>query len=344
MLPNHHTRIIFAERPKTDITPTTFRKETVAFDLKPGPGEVLVRVDWISLDPAMRGWMREVATYVKPVEIGAVMRSFGLGTVVEAGEGCELRTGDIVSGMTGLAEYAVMKEREVLQKIIIPPGAQLLDFLGPLGIAGGFTAYFGLLDVAQIKAGETLVVSGAAGQVGSLVCQIGKLYGAKVIGIAGTDEKCRWLSEELKIDAALNYKSPSFREEFKDAVGYLDVFFDNVGGEILNFAMTRLKQGARIALCGAISDYNALKPKGISSYMNLISQRAKIEGFVVSDYARRYPEALRDLSKWISEGRIVRKYHIIEGLENAPGALPLLFTGGNTGKLVVRVSGHHAKL
>ncbi|KAH9994842.1 hypothetical protein BJV77DRAFT_282082 [Russula vinacea] len=225
-----------------------------------------------------------------------------------------------------------------------PPGAQLLDFLGPLGIAGGFTAYFGLLDVAQIKAGETLVVSGAAGQVGSLVCQIGKLYGAKVIGIAGTDEKCRWLREELKIDAALNYKSPTFHEEFKDTVGYLDVFFDNVGGEILNFAMTRLKQKARIALCGAISDYNALKPKGISAYMNLIVQRAKIEGFVVSDYAKRYPEALRDLSKWISEGRIIRKYHIIEGLENAPGALPLLFTGGNTGKLVARVSGPNAKL
>ncbi|KAF8486093.1 alcohol dehydrogenase [Russula ochroleuca] len=344
MLPKHYTRIVLAERPKTDFTPTTFLRETVAFDLKPGPGEVLVRVDWISLDPAMRGWAgwpMEVVTYIPPVEIGAVMRSFGLGAVVEVGEGCELRTGDIVCGLTGLAEYAVMKEGERLQKIMAPesnpPGVQLLDFLGPLGIAGGFTAYFGLLDVAQIKAGETLVVSGAAGQVGSLVCQIGKLYGAKVIGIAGTDEKCRWLSEELKIDAALNYKSPSFREDFKDAVGYLDVFFDNVGGEILNFAITRLKQGARIALCGAISTYNGLETKGITSYMNLVMQRAKIEGFVVSDYSRRYPEALRDLSKWISEGRIIRRYHIIEGLENAPEALPLLFTGGNTGKLLVTI-------
>ncbi|KAF8501654.1 alcohol dehydrogenase [Russula emetica] len=351
MLPKHYTRIVLAERPKTSITPTTFRKETVAFDLKPGPGEVLVRVDWLSLDPAMRGWIKEVASYIEPVRIGAVMRASGLATVIEVGEGSEFRPGDIVTGFTGWTEYAVMKKAEIFQKITdgsgigtIPPGAQLLDFLGPLGIAGGFTAYFGLLDVAKIKAGETLVVSGAAGHVGSLVCQIGKLYGAKVIGIAGTDDKCRWLKDDLKIDAALNYKSPSFREEFKKTVGHLDVFFDNVGGEILDLALSRLKQGARITLCGAISDYNALKPKGVSNYMNLIVQRGKIEGFVVADYAARFPEALREIGKWISEGRIIRKYHIVEGLESAPESLPLLFTGGNTGKLVVRVSGSQAKL
>jgi len=352
MLPENYTRIVLAERPKTNIAPNTFRKERVAFDLKPGPGEVLVRVDWLSLDPAMRGWIRDTASYIEPVRIGAVIRSVGLGTVVEAGEGCELRPGDIVCGLTGWTDYAVLKKAEVFQKIsgtgtqasIIPPGAQLLDFLGPLGVAGGFTAYFGLLDVAKIKAGETLVVSGAAGQVGSLVCQIGKLYGAKVIGIAGTDDKCRWLTDELKIDAALNYKNSSFRENFRKTVGYLDVFFDNVGGEILDLALTRLKQGARVTLCGAISDYNALKPKGISNYMNLIVRRAKIEGFVVSDYTARFPEALRELGKWISEGHIIRKYHIVEGLESAPKALPLLFTGGNTGKLVVRISGSQAKL
>jgi len=338
MLPTFYTRIVLAERPKTNFTPTTFRKETVAFDLKAGLGEALVRVDWLSLDPTMRHWVRETPFYLEPVQIGEVMRSIGLGTVLEAGEGCELRPGDIVSCLTGWTEYAVIKENEVFQKVIIPPGAQLLDFLGALGIAGGLSAYFGLLDVGQLKAGETLVVSGAAGHVGSLACQIGKLHGAKVIGIAGTEEKCRWLTEELKIDAALNYKSPSFREEFKKAVGYLDVFFDNVGGEILDLALTRLKSGARIALCGAISEYNALEPKGIFSYMNLISQRAKMEGFVISEYAARFPEALRELGKWISEGRIVRKYQIIEGLERAPEALPMLFTGGNTGKLVVRVS------
>jgi hypothetical protein len=200
------------------------------------------------------------------------------------------------------------------------------------------------LDVGKIKAGETLVVSGAAGSVGSVACQIGKIYGAKVIGIAGSDDKCRWLKEELKIDAALNYKSPTFQDEFKEAVGYLDVFFDNVGGEILDFALTRLNKGARIVLCGAISQYNAPKPMGISAYLNLISQRAKMEGFVVLDYADRYPEAFTNLSKWTSEGRIIRKFHIVEGLEKAPVSLPLLFSGGNTGKLVVCVSGPGAKL
>ncbi|KAI0001437.1 alcohol dehydrogenase [Russula compacta] len=334
--PTCYNRIVLAERPETNVTPTTFRKETVPFDLKPGPGEILVRVDWLSLDPVMRNWLKETGSYLPPLQIGGVMRSLGLGTVIEAGEDCELRPGDIVSGRPGWTEYVVMKEREIIQRIdIIPPGAQVVDFLGLLGIAGGITAYFGLLDVAQIKAGETLVVSGAAGHVGSLVCQIGKLCGAKVIGIAGTDEKCRWLREELKIDAAINYRSPTFHDEFKDTVGYLDVFFDNVGGEILDFALTRLKKKARIALCGAISEYNALKPKGITSYLNLVAQGARIEGFTVSGYVERYPEALRELSKWLSEGHIIRKYHIVEGLERAPEAFPLLFTGGNTGKLFV---------
>ncbi|KAI9512106.1 alcohol dehydrogenase [Russula earlei] len=333
--PTHYTRIVLAERPETNITPTTFRAETVPFDLKPGPGEIVVRVDWISLDPAMRGWLKDTRNYMPPVQIGAVMRSLGLCTVIEAGEGCKLLPGDLVSGRPGWTEYTVMREVEITQKIEIPPGAQLLDFLGPLGIAGGFTAYFGLLDVAKIKAGETLVVSGAAGHVGSLACQIGKLHGAKVIGIAGTDQKCRWLTEELKIDAALNYKSPSFHDDFRNVVGYLDVFFDNVGGDILDFALTRLNRGARITLCGAISQYNTLNPKGIVYYINLLIQRAKIEGFIVSDYVERYPEAFRELSKWISEGHIIRKYHIVEGLERAPEALPLLFTGDNTGKLYV---------
>ncbi|KAI0250209.1 alcohol dehydrogenase [Lactifluus subvellereus] len=334
MASKHYTRLLLAERPVANITPTTFRKETVLLDLKPGPSEVLIRVDWLSLDPAMRGWLKDERSYMPPIQIGAVVRSIGLGTVVEVGEGCRLQPGDIVNGMFGWTEYAVMKEGDV-QIIQVPPGAQLLDFLGPLGLAGGVTAYFGLLDVAKIKAGETLVVSAAAGSVGSMVCQIGKIHGAKVIGIAGTDEKCRWLKEELKIDAALNYKSPTFYDEFKDVVEYLDVFYDNVGGDMLDFALTRLQKGARIAMCGAISDYNVPRPKGISSYINLLTQRAKIEGFIVSDYRERYPEALRDLSKWVSEGRIIYKFHIFEGLERAPEAYPLLFTGGNTGKLFV---------
>ncbi|KAH9022467.1 alcohol dehydrogenase [Lactarius pseudohatsudake] len=328
MSSKHYTQIVLNERPITDITPTTFRIEKVPFGLKPSAGEVLVQVNWLSLDPAMRGWLRDARSYVPPVQIGEVMRAAGLATVVEVGEGSKLQPGDVVQCMPGWREFVVLKEKEA-QKLEIPPGAQPLDFLGPLGVTGGLTAYFGLLDVAKIKAGETLVVSGAAGAVGSVACQIGKIQGAKVIGIAGSDDKCRWLKEELKIDAALNYKSPAFQDEFKNAVGYLDVFFDNVGGEILDFALTRLNKGARIALC------DASKPKGISAYLNLISQRAKIEGFLVFDYADRYPEALTNLSKWISEGRIIRKFHIVEGLEKAPESLPLLFSGGNTGKLFV---------
>ncbi|KAH9002961.1 alcohol dehydrogenase [Lactarius hatsudake] len=343
MSPKHYTRIVLNERPIADTTPTTFRIEKVPFSLKPGAGEILVRVTWLSLDPAMRGWLSDARSYIPPVQIGEVMRSVGLATVVQVGEGSKLRLGDVVQCMPGWTEFAVLKDSDA-QKLEIPPGGQLLDLLGPLGLTGGITAYFGMLDVAKIKAGETLVVSAAAGSVGSVACQIGKIYGAKVIGIAGSDDKCRWLKEELKIDAALNYKSPTFQDEFKDAVGYLDVLFDNVGGEILDFALTRLNKGARIALCGAISQYNAPEPKGISAYINILFQRAKIEGFIVTDYADRFPEALTNLSKWISEGRLVRKFHIIERLEKAPESLPLLFSGGNIGKLVVRVSGPDARL
>ncbi|KAI9439981.1 alcohol dehydrogenase [Lactarius indigo] len=329
MSQKHYTQIVLNERPITDITPTTFRIEKVPFNLKPGAGEVLVQVNWLSLEPVMRGWLSDARSYLPPVQIGEVMRSLGLATVVQVGVGSELQPGDVVQCMPGWTEFAVLKEKAA-RKLEIPPGGQLLDLLGPLGPSGGVTAYFGLLDVAKIKAGETLVVSAAAGSVGSVACQIGKIYGAKVIGIAGSDDKCRWLKEELKIDAALNYKSPTFQDEFKDAVGYLDVFFDNVGGEILDFALTRLNKGARIALCGAISQYIAPETKGISAY---------IEGFVIADYAGRFPEAFTDLGKWISEGRIIRKFHVVEGLEKAPESLPLLFSGGNTGKLVVHVSG-----
>jgi NADPH-dependent curcumin reductase CurA len=231
-----------------------------------------------------------------------------------------------------------------------PEGSTAIDYLGPLGMTG-MTAYFvclivytktvfpyltllqGLLDVGKVKAGDTLVVSGAAGATGSLVCQIGKLKGAKVIAIASSS-KCSYLKNELGVDAALDYKSPTFVKDFRDTVGYLDVFFDNVGGEILDLALTRLKKGARIVLCGAISAYNAVKqPEGIKNYLTLISQRAKIEGFVVFDYRDRYAEGEADMAKWIKEGKLKRRYHIEEGLEHCPQHLGLLFSGGNTGKL-----------
>ncbi|KAI0303765.1 alcohol dehydrogenase [Multifurca ochricompacta] len=333
MSSKQYTRILLNERPVGTLTSNIFRIDKGPLDLKPGAGEVLIQVTWLSLDPAMRGWVSSARSYVPPVPLGDVMRSYGLGTVKEVGEGTKLKVGDVISAWTGWTEYAVLKESEVeklqMHACQYPPGAQLIDFLGAFGATGGLTAYFGLFEVAKIKAGETVVVSGAAGSVGSLVCQIAKLHGAKVIGIAGSEDKCKWLKDELKIDGTLNYKSPTFKEDFKEAVGYLDVFFDNVGGEILDFALTRLNKGARITLC----DNSA--PKGLSNYLNLIFQRGKIEGFVVLDYADRFSEALNKLSQWISEGSLIRRFHIIEGLEKAPEALPLLFSGGNTGKLFV---------
>jgi len=270
------------------------------------------------------------------------MRASTLGVVLKAGTGSMLAVGDSVSGSWGLTEYAVVKDAAV-KKLTIPRGADALDFLNTLGVPG-LTAYFGLKDVIGLKAGDVLVVSGAAGAVGSLACQLGKRAGAKVYGIAGSPDKCEWLIKELGIDGAFNYKDPGFKQDFKK-IGYVDAFFDNVGGEILDLVLTRLAKYARIALCGAISQYNATKPAGLQNYLTLISQRAKIEGFIVFDYTSQYPEAMRELAAGLEDGSIKRKFHIIEGgIEQAPKALPLLFNGGNTGKLVVRVSEDETKV
>jgi len=270
------------------------------------------------------------------VGIGETMRASGLGKVVKAGQGSKFKVGDVVRGNVGWAEFATLPDKD-LELVEVPKDAELLDFMGPLGMVG-MTAYFGLLDVGKLKAGETLVVSGAAGAVGSLVCQIGKIKGAKVIGLAGADDKCQWLERELGVDKALNYKSKNFAKEFKNAVGFLDVFFDNVGGEILDMALGRLNKNARVVLCGAISAYNAKTPRGLSAYLNLISQRGKIEGFMVFDYADQYSIATTEMAAWIREGKLKRKYHVVEGLENAPQALTMLYSGENTGKLMIKVT------
>jgi len=336
-MPSHFTRIVLNERPPGDIDSKTFRSEKVSYSgLNVGDDQVLVQVTWLSLDPAMRGWLKDERSYLPPVQIGEIMRSAALGVVTEKGKNVNLKVGQLVSGTFGWTEYAVVREKDATP-IDVPKGLLDIDFLNNLGMAG-LTAYFGLKDVGQLKAGETLVVSGAAGAVGSMVCQLGLRAGAKVYGIAGSQDKCEWLEKEVGVTKALNYKSSSFRADFK-AVGYLDVYFDNVGGDILDLCLSRLNRNARIVLCGAISAYNTVgKPKGIQNYLTLISQRAKIEGFIVFDYAKRYPEAIAEMSKGLLDGSIKRKFHIVEGLENAPSALPMLFTGGNTGKLVVKVA------
>ncbi|KAJ7284978.1 hypothetical protein C8J57DRAFT_1290028 [Mycena rebaudengoi] len=332
----HYKRIVLNSRPVADIQPDTFRTETHALaDLQPGASQALVQVTWLSLDPAMRGYIKDVRSYLPPVKIGETMRAMGLGVVVKPGSGSAFKEGQVVTGAFGWTEFAVMDDKG-LTEIVVTNGVQPLDFLNTLGTSG-LTAYFGLRDICDLKPGEKLLVSGAAGSVGSVACQLGKQAGAKVYAIAGSQEKCDWLEKELGVDMAFNYKSPTFREDFKK-MGYLDVYFDNVGGEILDMALTRLNKGARIALCGAISAYNAAKPTGIQNYLTLIAQRAKIQGFIILDYTSQFPAAIAEMSKGLADGSLKRKFHIVEGLEQAPVALPMLFSGGNTGKLVVKVS------
>ncbi|KAF5342506.1 hypothetical protein D9611_001526 [Ephemerocybe angulata] len=338
MPPSNYKQIVLNSRPVADIEPDTFRTEVRPFsELNPGSEQALVQCTWLSLDPAMRGYIRDARSYLPPVKIGEVMRAGGIGVVVRAGLGSKFKVGDYVSGAWGMQEYAVVKDK-YLEKLDLPAGVEPLDYLNVLG-SSGLTAYFGLKDIGQLKAGEKLVVSGAAGSVGTVACQLGKAAGAKVYAIAGGPEKCKWLEQEIGVDKALDYKSPTFYADVKKHVGYLDVYFDNVGGDILDFMLTRLNKDARIALCGAISQYNAVKPKGLQGYMNLISQRATLRGFIVMDYEKQYPEALTELRKGLSSGAIKRKFHVVEGgIEQAPKALPMLFSGGNTGKLVVKVS------
>ncbi|KAG2756574.1 NAD(P)-binding protein [Suillus brevipes Sb2] len=337
MSPSTFSQIVLRERPVAGILPDTFESKTKAFDeLHVGNSQALVQITYLSLDPAMRGWLNDARSYLPPVKIGEVMRSVGLGVVVRVGEGSKFQKGDMVYGMFGWTEYVVADDKS-MEKISPPPGSTSIDFLNTLGIPG-MTAFFGLYDIGKLKAGETLVVSGAAGAVGAVVCQLGKRAGARVIGIAGTPDKCAWLERDLGVDKVLNYKSPTFADDFAKAVGYLDVYFDNVGGDILELALSRLNKNARVVLCGGISAYNDPQPKGPASYLRLVSQRAKMEGFIVLDYAEQYPVAVKEIAAGLADGSIKSNFHIVEGLQSAPSALPLLFSGANKGKLVVKVS------
>ena len=298
-------------------------------------GQVLVKVLYISLDPAMRGWMAEGRSYIPPVEIGEVMRAGTVGRVVES-KGAKLAVGDHVSGWLGVQEYAVCDENAVFK--LNTDEIPLPTYLGALGMPG-MTAYFGLLEVGAPKEGETVLVSGAAGAVGSVVGQIAKLKGCRVVGIAGGPEKCRWIVDDLGFDAAIDYKSEdvgvALREHCPEGI---DVYFDNVGGDILDAALARLARGARVVICGAISQYNNLDAvTGPSNYMSLLVNRARMQGFVVIDYMSRYPEATREMAGWIADGRLVAREDVVEGFEGFPDALGKLFRGENVGKLVLKV-------
>jgi NADPH-dependent curcumin reductase CurA len=302
---------------------------------EPGDGEFLVRVLYISLDPAMRGWMNDGRSYVPPVGLGEVMRAGGLGRVV-ATRHPDFKVGEHVVGAFGVQDYAVSDGRGVIQ--VAGDTAPLVQHLSALGTPG-MTAYFGLLEIGRPVAGETVVVSAAAGAVGQLVGQIARIKGCRVVGIAGGAEKCRFIVEELGFDAAVDYKNEDVRAALRDRCpDRVDVYFDNVGGEILDIVLTRLARHARVVLCGSISQYNNAGPaRGPSNYMALLVDRARMEGFVVFDYARRYAEAAQEMAVWIAEGRLKSLEHVVDGMEHFPETLLKLYSGENFGKLLLSV-------
>ena len=311
----------------------TYAEEPVR---EPSEGEILVKILYISLDPAMRGWMNESRSYVAPVGIGEVMRAGGLGRVI-ASKNPGFASGDFVYGVFGVQEYAISNGKGVTK--VDTRVAPLPVFLGTLGMPG-MTAYFGLLDTGQPKPGETVVVSCAAGAVGMVVGQIAKIKGCHVVGIAGGAEKCKYITKELNFDAAIDYKAEDVKKALQEHCPKgVDVYFDNVGGDILDAVLTQLARGARIVICGAISQYNNTTPiKGPSNYLSLLVNRASMKGMLVVDYADRYGEAAREMAGWMAAGKLKSREDIVEGFETFPETLLKLFKGENTGKLVLKVA------
>lgn len=303
---------------------------------EPGPGEALVKVLYLSLDPAMRGWMNAGKSYIAPVGLGEVMRAGGAGRVI-ASNSPSLSPGDYVVAITGVQDYVVGPASGMNK--VDPRLAPLPRFLGALGMPG-LTAYFGLLDIGQPKEGETVVVSAAAGAVGAVAGQIAKIKGCRVVGIAGGEAKCRYIVDELGFDAAVDYKSEDVRAALeRKCPNGIDVYFDNVGGDILDTVLTHLARNARIVICGAISQYNSPTGfQGPNNYMSLLVSHARMEGFVVFDYAARYGEGLKALAGWTMQGKLKAKDDIVDGLETFPETLLKLFRGENFGKLVIKVA------
>ena len=313
---------------------------------EPVDGQVLVKVLQLSLDPAMRGWMNEGRSYIAPVGIGEVMRAGGIGKVA-ASKNPGFAAGDLVAGSFGIQEYCLVTDLKQtgLHKIDPRLGAPA-QWLNALGMPG-MTAYFGLLDVGQPKEGETVVVSGAAGAVGQTVGQVARIKGCRVVGIAGGKAKCDFVVNELKFDACIDYKSGNVQDgarAVRDGLKQhcpkgVDVYFDNVGGDILDAVLTRINRGARIVVCGAVSQYNNTTPvKGPSNYMMLLVARARMQGMVVFDYADRFPAAIKDIAQWMKEGKFVSREDVVSGIENFPATMNKLFSGGNFGKLILKVA------
>jgi NADPH-dependent curcumin reductase len=303
---------------------------------EPGEGEFVVKILYVSLDPAMRGWMREGRSYVPPVAIGDVMRAFALGRV-SASKNAAYAVGDYAYGLFGVQEYAVSNGAGVSKAD--PRVAPLPVFLGTLGMPG-MTAYFGLLDIGRPQAGETVVVSGAAGAVGMVVGQIAKIKGCTVVGIAGGEEKCEYVTKTLGFDAAIDYKSEDVLKSLaRNCPKGVQVYFDNVGGEILDAVLTQITRGARIVICGAISQYNNTAAiRGPANYLSLLVNRASMTGVLVLDYVERYGSAAREMGGWMAAGKLKSREDIVEGFDTFPETFLKLFKGENTGKLILKVA------
>ena len=303
----------------------------------PADGQIVVRVLYLSCDPTQRGWMSR-DTYMPAIKIGEVVRSGGLGRVV-ATKSDAYQVGDLVTGLVGWQDYAVLQGGGMFAPAKVAPNVSPELAMSTLGLTG-LTAYFGFLDVGRPQPGETVVVSGAAGATGSVVAQLAKIKGCRAIGIAGGSEKCEWLLREAGIDAVVDYKSDDVGKKLRELCPKgIDIFFDNVGGEQLDIALAQLALHGRIVICGGISQYNeASSPPGPKNYMNLVVKRARMEGFLVSDFAARFGEAVKALAAWAQEGKIKGRVDVARGLENAPAALRRLFTGENRGKQLVHVA------
>ncbi len=329
-------RIVLAERPTGMVNEQTTRLEEGEVP-EPQAGEALVKVRYVSIDPTIRTWMDDAPGYLPPIGIDEVIRCGGVGEVLQSN--CEAYSeGDLLFGMTGWQDYVLADSAERAMQPL-PPGISPTAALSIFGITG-MTAYFGMTDVGRVKEGDVVVVSGAAGATGSTAGQIAKIKGAKkVVGIAGGPEKCKWIVDELGFDEAIDYKNEKVSARLREACpDGIDLYFDNVGGEILNDCLGQLALRGRVVLCGAISGYNSREAaSGPVNYINLLIRRGRMEGFIILDYFDRFPAAQAEVGGWLASGRLKSSEHIVEGLENAPDALNLLFTGGNTGKVIVKV-------
>lgn len=332
---DRNRQLILAERPDGPVENRhfTMREEAVG---EPGPDQVLVRNLWLGFDPTQRGWLNPNPGYVPPVEVGEVMRAFAVGQVV-ASNADHVPVGSYVQGMFGWQDWIVADGAGL---DLVPEGVDPKAMLGVFGTTG-LTAYFGMLHIGEPAPGETVVVSGAAGATGSIAAQLARIRGSRVIGIAGGEAKCKWLTETIGLDDAIDYREQDVAVRLRElARNKISVYFDNVGGPILDAALANIARGARVVLCGAISTgYTPEKlPPGPANYFNLVLRSARMQGFLLFDYASQFETAIKDLRGWVASGELVHEEDVQEGLENAPATLQRLFDGRNVGKQLLKIA------